>query len=113
MDSAVYSDAEHKQIRDTMNKQNRLTRLFTQRALMAGATVGQVQAAKIAAEAVANCVLVAPEGHQQATINAATTLMGGALMLQAILTKMEAEEAAAAPATVAEKPAKKATKKSA
>lgn len=98
-----FTDAEKKQVRDTVNKQRRLCEMYQMQALVGSVPAAVLEQLAISTAAVAKVVLEQADSHDSATVKAAARLEMSVLMMQQLYQKaVEAETPA--------KPAPKATK---
>jgi len=105
-----FTVAQHKQVRDTLNKQRRLCELYQEQ--IALGAVPEIAEMEALVAATANLCLVVtrrPAIHEAATIKAAVRLQGSAAVLQLLMPQPE-EVKQEKPAKAAA-PAKKAAKK--
>jgi len=112
----IFSDADEKTIRDTVNKQRRLVELYAMSSLSGNDKVVSTQLEKVivASNAVASLVMEHASGHQAATVKAATSLMGATMIAQmqsAKLQETKEQETSSKPAKAAPKKAAKTAKK--
>jgi hypothetical protein len=112
----IFSEADEKTIRDTVNKQRRLIELYNMRSMTSPGSITSEQLQHIVAssQAISNLIVENASGHQAATMKAATSLMGA--MMVARMTSDSIVAAAAAQKKneqKASKPAKAAPKKAA
>tara|TARA_R110001592_G_scaffold89703_1_gene263628 strand:+ start:373 stop:729 length:357 start_codon:yes stop_codon:yes gene_type:complete len=106
----IFSDADEKTIRDTVNKQRRLVELYAMGSLAGNAkvTAEQLEKVIVASNAVASLVMESAAGHQAATVKAATSLMGATMIAQ-----MQASKLSETKELLTSKPVKAAPKKAA
>lgn len=104
-----FTDAEKKQVRDTVNKQRRLCEMYQMRALTGSVPAETLEQLAISTAAVAKVVLSDAAQHDSATVKAAARLDMSVLMMQQLYQKaVEAETPAKPePKAKASKPAKK------
>lgn len=109
-----FTEAEMKQVRDTLNKQNRLVLMYQMKAITGSVPANVLGALAASTEQVAQVVIADSGSHDAATLKAATKLQGSMMVMQMLYAKaVEAEEAAAKAAKkAAPKKAAKAAKKS-
>ena len=111
----IFSDADEKTIRDTVNKQRRLVELYAMSSLSGNDKVvsTQLEQVIVASNAVASLVMEHASGHQAATVKAATSLMGATMIAQMQSAKLQEtkEQKTSKPAKAAPKKAAKTAKK--
>ena len=77
-----FTDAEKKQVRDTVNKQRRLCEMYHMRAI-AGSVPAEVLGQLAAStSAISQVVLAESDKHDAATVKAAAKLQGSVLVMQ-------------------------------
>ena len=109
--TAKFSDEEHKQIRDTVNKQRRLVELYQMRHFTGQPVSEEVLQGLIASSQGLVAVIQADAAeHQKATNKSAMTLNGATMVIKQLysdaVAAREAREAAAAAKSASKKPAK-------
>lgn len=109
----IFSEADEKTIRDTVNKQRRLVELYAMGSLSGNDKVvsSQLEKVIVASNAVASLVMEHASGHQAATIKAATSLMGATMIAQMQSAKLQETKEQTKPAKAAPKKAAKTAKK--
>jgi len=112
----IFSEADEKTIRDTVNKQRRLIELYNMQRAMGNSLISSTQLQHIvsSSKAISALILENATGHHAATMKAATSLMGAMMVAQ--MGAQQLDDAAAASLADKEttsKPAKAAPKKAA
>lgn len=103
-----FTEAEKKQVRDTVNKQNRLCQMYQLRAITGSVPAEVLGALAASTEQVAQVVLAESEKHDEATVKAAARLQGSMMVMQMLYQKA-VDAATPAPKAKASKPATKKT----
>tara|TARA_R100001510_G_scaffold34133_1_gene30656 strand:+ start:44333 stop:44671 length:339 start_codon:yes stop_codon:yes gene_type:complete len=99
-----FTEAEHKQVRDTLNKQRRLCEMYHMKSIM-GAEIPAKSLGALAAatDNLTTVVIEASSAHDAATIKAATRLISSAMVIKDLYSKAQARDEAAAKAKPASK----------
>ena len=106
-----WTDAQVKQITDTVNKQRRLVEMYQMKSIMDGdISLNEMKNVVTASQHIADMVTQDSAGHAQKTIKAAMSLSGATLMLQVQAQQLQTQQDEKAKAQ-AEADAKKTTKK--
>jgi hypothetical protein len=114
----IFSEADEKTIRDTVNKQRRLIELYNMQRAMGNSQISSSQLQHIvsSSKAISSLIIENATGHHAATLKAATSLMGAMMVAQ--MGAQQLDDAAAIAASLADKtqtstPAKAAPQKAA
>jgi hypothetical protein len=114
--TAKFSDEEHKQIRDTVNKQRRLVECYQMRHFTGQPVSEEVlQGLILSSQGMVAVIQADAAEHQKATNKSAMTLNGATMVIKQLLSDAvaarEVREAAAAEKSASKKPAKAAKAK--